>query len=153
MLVLVEGNSTSAVRAKLTAELKALEAWGRENHVPFDKAKYEYAIFTGREPPAASPDLLVGRVHAPYNPQIKWLGVYLDHKLTFTAHCKAMAGKGARAVGLLRRIGGCAKGFPPDLAVRAVSAVVLPRILYGSEAWWSGPEGFGQAGGEERLEP
>lgn len=136
------------------AELGALEAWARENHVPFDKAKYEYALFTGRgkDPLVAGPDLLVGRVHTLYNPQLKWLGVYLDHKLTFVAHCKVAAWKGARAVGLLRRIRGCAKGLPPDLAVRSVNTAVLPRMLYGSEAWWSGPEGFGQAGGVERLD-
>jgi hypothetical protein len=67
----------------------------------------------------------------------RWLGVYLDHSLNFTAHRNEVVAKAKSAEGRLRSLIN-KFGIPPVSARNVQVAVVQSTLLYGAELWWNG---------------
>lgn len=58
--------------------------------------------------------------------------MWFDPLLHFRAHAKAVGARGKPTVALLERVSGKVMGIAPGLAVKAV---LLPTLLYATEAW------------------
>ncbi|KAF7532988.1 hypothetical protein G7Z17_g13581 [Cylindrodendrum hubeiense] len=69
---------------------------------------------------------------------LRWLGVWLDKKLSFKIHIEQWAIKAQATANLLRGIANTARGPPSDKVRLAVKACVLPVLFYGAEAWYPG---------------
>jgi hypothetical protein len=68
----------------------------------------------------------------------KWLGFWLDSKLTFKTHFE---NRMASAKGALQRVASLSRGnggLSINLMRRVVIAAVTSVALYGSEIWWRG---------------
>ncbi|KAG8963227.1 hypothetical protein FRC05_004907, partial [Tulasnella sp. 425] len=69
---------------------------------------------------------------------VKWLGIYLDPRLSFNAHTRAMKEKAQKALGRLRRLSNTRGGLHQSMCRRLYIACILPIIMYASVVWFKG---------------
>lgn len=76
---------------------------------------------------------------------LRWLGIWLDSRLSFRVHVEKWAAKAHAVAYHLRGLANAIHGPPPSAVRSAVMACVEPVLLHGSEAWhcvagtrWSG---------------
>ena len=96
-------------------------------------AKTEYQIFDRSRKPDISP------LTTPWGDialkTIKWLGILLDSKLSWTEHVRHTTKKAGKTLGFLQRVNQCYCGLPPRAAVTAVKATIITAATYGAAIW------------------
>ncbi|KAI0069733.1 hypothetical protein K474DRAFT_1566293, partial [Panus rudis PR-1116 ss-1] len=66
-------------------------------------------------------------------PIIRYLGFYLDSKLTFKEHIRFYATKASSASQCMRMLGNSCRGLSPIHKRRLYIANILPVMLYGAQ--------------------
>ncbi|POS83246.1 hypothetical protein EPUL_004837, partial [Erysiphe pulchra] len=110
--ILQSGQTLTECIEKLDRQAKILLDWGIQNAVSFDHQKGELQHFTLSSKPKEYPSLLIGNTSLQANQVTRWLGIWLDRKLSFLTHTRNWTAK--------------------------VTSCVLPVVLYEIEAWWPG---------------
>ncbi|KAI1839194.1 hypothetical protein JX266_014595, partial [Neoarthrinium moseri] len=77
---------------------------------------------------------------------MRWLGIFLDRKLSFREHVKKWATKANRVANHIRSLCNTVRGLPVDSTRKAVIACVVPVLMHGLEAWYPGVERTDQNG-------
>ncbi|POS82270.1 hypothetical protein EPUL_006271 [Erysiphe pulchra] len=134
--ILQLGQTLTECIEKLDRQAKILLDWGIQNAISFDHQKSELQHFTLATKPKEYPSLLIGNTFLQANQVTRWLGVWLDRKLSFLTHTRNWTAKGMVVAAHLRRLNNTMKGCPPYLLRQAVTSCVLLVVLYGIEAWW-----------------
>jgi hypothetical protein len=119
--------------ALLNPVLETVSSWMRDNGLSVAPHKSEAVVLTGKHV-YTEPVLHVEGHAVPVKASIRYLGVQLDTRLSFTAHIAAAAKKAtesARAIGrLMSNVGG------PAQAKRALlGSVTNSKLLYASSVW------------------
>ncbi|KAI7704569.1 hypothetical protein KC353_g13409 [Hortaea werneckii] len=116
--------------------------WGSENKVEFEVSKTEVLLFSRRRKvlnAAKNGTVNIGdQSFAIKQGATKWLGFWLDPKLSFRTHFENRL---ASAKGALQRMSSLSRsngGLPIRLMRRIVVAAVTSVALYGAEIWWRG---------------
>ncbi|KAI7349592.1 hypothetical protein KC320_g5991 [Hortaea werneckii] len=116
--------------------------WGAANKVEFEVSKTGVLIFSKRRKilqAAKQANVRIGEHSCPINQgATKWLGFWLDSKLTFKTHFEnriTSARRALQAVASLSRRNG---GLSIRLMRRVVIAAVSSVALFGAEVWWRG---------------
>ena len=124
--------------SQLEPEAAELISWGARNGLNFDLEKCGLQHFT-RKRNLPRPSLWIGENEIkPSTHALRYLGIFLDSKLSFREHVLVRASK-ARSVALhLQQINRTATGAPAQLLRQAASATVLASLYYGAEAWFPG---------------
>jgi len=116
------------------AVTKALD-WGDQNGLTFSAAKTVAVLFTRKLKYKNPPNIHIRGQNIPYSPTVKYLGVTLDTKLSWTQHItqKVNAAKGH----LIKVRGAMGKlwGLPPNLHRWLYTGIVRPSFCYGSLIW------------------
>lgn len=120
----------------LEEEGDCLLEWGQQHGAIFDQKKAQLMHFTHRKHHNTS--LWLGRqVIKPQDTELRWLGLWLDPKLTFRAHIHRIQQRGKTTLAQLHQISRCYHGLNPKEARLMVSAILKPRILFGSIVWFN----------------
>lgn len=110
--------------------------WGTKHGAIFNEKKAQVMHFTHRK--HTNPSLNFGsQLLVPHRTELRWLGLWLDPKLTFGAHINRMQQKGQATIAQLQRINRCYYGLSPGEAKTLVKAILKPRILFGSIVWFN----------------
>lgn len=136
--ILQVGHTLTECTRNLEREAQLLLEWGDKNGVYFDIQKCELQHFTVSHKPKEYPGMIVDEHFLPANQVTRWLGVWMDRKLSFLHHTRHWAAKGMAVAAHLRRLNKTVIGSPPHLVRQAVKTCILPTALYGAEAWWPG---------------
>lgn len=120
--------------------LEATLEWGEENAIAFDPDKAELIHFYHTGNQLHEESVACEDTEIKPSPSIRWLGVYLDLRLTFRTHVETLAGKALRVANFPKSLNKTQKGPPPKAVAIAAKAFVLPVALYSMEAWWPGHE-------------
>ena len=89
--------------------------------------------------------ITVGNYRVPFNIKAtRWLGTYLDSRLSFSEHAKISARRARTAEGRLRSIV-TRHGVPPLSARHLQEAIVGSTMMYGAEVTWRGQVGMSSA--------
>jgi hypothetical protein len=129
-----------------TMQLEAIATdaiqWGSDNKVEFEVSKTEVLVFSRRRKvlqDAKSATVRIGKqTFAIKQEATRWLGFWLDSKLSFKTHFE---NRMASARGALQRVSGLSRsngGLSINLMRRVVVAAVTSVAMYGSEIWWRG---------------
>ena len=71
---------------------------------------------------------------------MRWLGIFLDRKLTFKSHVSYWTKKASGVANHIRGLCNIVKGLPVQSTHRAVLTCVLPVLTHGMEAWYPGTD-------------
>jgi hypothetical protein len=69
---------------------------------------------------------------------IRLLGITLDTTLSFTSHLAQAASAGRQALGSFNFLRTTSLGISAKTAHYISISVILPKMLYGSQVWWTG---------------
>ena len=118
--------------------------WGLDNKVEFEVSKTEVLLFSRRKKVLQAADKAIVSIGEQSfvikHEATKWLGFWLDPKLSFKTHFE---NRMASAKGALQRVASLSRsngGLSINLMRRVVVAAVTSVALYGSEVWWRGQQ-------------
>jgi len=102
--VTVTSNSAKSNCKKLERIARELMSRAKEAAISFDIGKTELIHFYNKRT-TIEEGLKLGDVEISPKPLVRWLGVFLDSKLTFKQHIKIKISKAKAAFYLIRRLG------------------------------------------------
>ncbi|EFY95407.2 Endonuclease/exonuclease/phosphatase [Metarhizium robertsii ARSEF 23] len=135
--ILCTGQSLEETARKASEHIQELVSWGAANGVSFDPEKTEVMHFSLKTRGTTLP-IRHGDVVKHPEAAMRWLGIWLDGKLTFKTHVEKWTAKAQAVARHLRGLGNTRRGPSPSAMQRAVRACVEPILLFGAEAWYPG---------------
>ena len=135
--ILCIGQSLEETSRKASECLQELVSWGDANGISFDPKKTEVMHFSPNPRKCALP-IYHGDEEKRPEDAMRWLGIWLDSKLTFKPHVEKWTAKAQAVAHHLRSLATTRRGPLPSAVQRAVRACVEPVLLFGSEAWYPG---------------
>ncbi|KAJ6785029.1 hypothetical protein PWT90_10770 [Aphanocladium album] len=137
--MLFTGDSLEDTTRQANEAIVAMESWGRGEAIHFDPAKTEIMHFSRRpEDHKNSPIIYHGEKKIRASQSMRWLGIWLDKKLTFNHHINKWSQKARGVINHLRVMNNTVRGMSAEAARRAVWAVAMPTLFYGLDAWLPG---------------
>ena len=146
-LLTVSAASENASAEIIQVAFGKVEKWADENGMVFDLDKFE-AMHFSRKRNYPNPEIILPAYVVPDHaiPQgvikplgkstsMKWLGVYFDHKLSFSDHANKMASKGRKAAAGLTILVKTTRGVNATTMRKAMHACILPILTYAAPAW------------------
>lgn len=110
-------------------------AWGKTHGAIFDQKKAQIMHFTHRR--HSNPKVYFGNQILESKNELRWLGLWLDPKLTFGAHIGRMQQRGKTTIAHINQINRCYWGTNPRETKNLIMAVLKPRILFGCIVWFN----------------
>lgn len=101
----------------------------------FDKQKSQWIVLTHKKADPTTLTLFPGEVEPAPQATVKWLGVVIDPKLSFTTHIKIQAAKGRKAANRLAALARTGWGIPLALCKRLITALIFSRTNYACVVW------------------
>ncbi|TKW60303.1 MAG: hypothetical protein DI628_08940 [Blastochloris viridis] len=135
--ILSIGDTVDESSAMASSAITEMVGWGAENGVSFDPKKTEVMHFS-RGKLRTTPAVSHGDVEKHPEPALRWLGIWLDSRLSFRIHVEKWAAKAQAVAYHLRGLTNTIHGPLPSAVRSAVRACVEPVLLHGSEAWYPG---------------
>ncbi|CZR35886.1 uncharacterized protein FPRO_17006 [Fusarium proliferatum ET1] len=135
--ILSIGDTIDETTATASSSIGEMVRWGAANGVSFDPKKTEVMHFS-RSKLRTTPAIRHGDVEKHPEPAIRWLGIWLDSRLSFRVHVEKWAAKAHAVAYHLRGLANTIHGPLPSAVRSAVMACVEPVLLHGSEAWYPG---------------
>jgi ribonuclease HI len=142
--LIATGKTTEETNRKLTTLHERAEAWAKRHASVFAPAKYEVIYFmkrktkrfkqeTGRELTLPMRD---GTTHiVTPSPTVRYLGVWLDNKLTGEGHIEKIEASVSKSVAALAAITGSTWGITMEQMRQIYRAVIVPKLLYAASVW------------------
>ncbi|KAI1000702.1 hypothetical protein K3495_g7492 [Podosphaera aphanis] len=115
----------------------SITQWYDRNGLSLAESKMEILhLDRSRQSP---PPIIIDGALRTVNSNLKWLGVFLDTKLSFKKHVQEWSAKTQRVSAHIRQLGNANRGVPTAFLRSASLAAALPVLLYGAEGWLRGP--------------
>ena len=108
--ITVTSNSAKSNCKKLEGIALKLMAKAKEAAISFDISKTELIHFYNKRT-TIEEGLKLGDIEIPPKPLVRWLGVFLDSKLTFKQHVEIKISKVKVAFYLIKRLGNIQRGL------------------------------------------
>lgn len=150
--LLARGHDLPTIISLLQEAVDRAVEWGRSTGLSFNALKTQIVIFTLKTQWKTPPLLRMGGVEIPFSSTAKYLGLTLDHKLTWNDH---ISDKIKKCKGLLMNLVqsiGFYWGPSPRLTKWAYTGVVLPSLMYGSLVWHRACQRKGVRNSLQRLQ-
>ena len=114
-------------------ELHKIDNWTRANKLSLNIDKTNFSIFTNK-PCNNIPDIIIrNNIIARSNTQ-KFLGIFVDERLTFKTHIDKVCKKVSSGIGIIKKL----RNFiAPNILLKIYNAIIYPHITYAIEAWGS----------------
>ena len=127
---------TAEENAKVLQEAaKTVFTWAEENAVQFDDSKSELIHFSrARREPTAEITLPNKTVIKP-STQVKWLGVWLDRKLSFKTHVQKKVSAATRVLHSIHRLMNSEWGLSAQAGKQLYTACITSVSDYEVEIW------------------
>ena len=140
---IASGTSVKEIAKALEKVGNLIVEWGGRNAVTYDTAKTELVLFSRARQRRLNQQLqettvLVGGERIKFNKDAtRWLRIWLDSQLRFTAHVNKGLTKAKTAEIQVERLSGTYE-LTPGLVGQIQMAAVQSVALYGAELWWKG---------------
>ena len=140
------GKSVSSAVDALNARMRHLEKWSQTHQSGFEATKTTAVVFrprrgtagatTAAAAAAEAPPIVLDGVELAYADEMTMLGARIDAELTFEAHRRTCASRGAQAAGAIGLLARARVGLSARHTRTLVRACVYPRMLWMAGAWW-----------------
>ena len=110
--------------------------WAGNNAVAFGDSKSDLIHFTKRKNTGQTLLLPNGTTLQP-STVLRWLGIFLDQKLSFKTHVLNKCAAAERALSSMLRLSTTEKGLTVANMRQLYQACVVPVADFGSEIWWN----------------
>jgi ribonuclease HI len=118
--------------------LKQVESWCRRNGLNVNPSKTTIMRITRlrAEDKIKMKDVMLSGEKLKMADDFKYLGIYIDSKLSMKKHIDETTTKSLRSLWAAKAMVSRTWGLSPKIAMWLYKQVILPRITYGSIVWW-----------------
>ncbi|XP_062713028.1 uncharacterized protein LOC134290062 [Aedes albopictus] len=116
--------------------LQVVEGWCRQYGLSVNPSKTSIVLFTEKRNRNGVRTLRLFDSEINVTEQVKYVGVILDSKLSWTPHVEFRIKKACMAFGQCRRTFGTTWGLKPKYIKWIYTTVVRPILAYGCLVWW-----------------
>ena len=116
-------------------ELNKAFKWGEKEGLIFVPSKAKAILFHRKRRAINLKQLTMNGVAIEYKSKVKYLGIYLDHRLTWSYHIDHKINKAKKAIMLLRNSMGKIWGIAPKILKWGYEGIVIPSLSYGCAVW------------------
>lgn len=109
--------------------LDKVVAWCDRTGLTVNPDKTVIVPFTRRRRLTLNP-LMMGTITLRYSDEVKYLGIYLDRKLTWMKHAEYATNKATRALWACRGLFGKTWGLSPNMVYWLYTTVIRPVLTY-----------------------
>ena len=134
ILVIRGPNPVTLVKFMQIALNKTVD-WGRKNELEFSPQKTVVVMFTRKRKKVDYPRLCMGNFEIPYSKQVKYLGVWMDSKLSWRFHVNKKLAAAKKLLYKLRNVTGRIWGLKNRLGIWVFRAIIRPMFTYGCLVW------------------
>ena len=111
--------------------MKKVCSWCDENGLELSKDKSVVTFFTRHNIPAVD-HIYLGQLKLPYQNVVKYLGIFLDRKLTWKPHIEAIVARCTAGINFLRTVAKTWWGADPQVCLLFYKSFLRSIIDYGS---------------------
>ncbi len=129
--LLYSGDTPSEISSIVSNELCKLSQWFQVNKLSLNVVKTNFIVF-GRKKLTCSFSIKINEVDIEKVEIVKYLGVYIDEKLTWKYHINYLERKIARNLSIIYR---CKYLLPVHNLKMLYSTLILPYVFYCAEIW------------------
>ena len=124
-------NSKEELSRIVNDELVLVEQWMACNKVAMNEDKTTYLSFSYNSKPQEL-NLKIGNFTVKQSSSTKFLGIFIDQRLSFKPHAHYLTTKISKSVGILSKLN---RSLPFEVMNLLYRNLIHPYLLYGSEAW------------------
>lgn len=114
--------------------LEVVGQWAVRWKMHFHPSKCQYMLIS-RLRDSRSPALFLDGVALASVTELRYLGVWLDSKLSWAHHVAVVTGLARRRLRLIHRGAGTMWGFHPHILHRLIRATIFPLMFYAAPVW------------------
>ncbi len=138
--IILQGPDLGELCYQMQVALYMVEQWCKNRKMKINPGKTELMIFTRKRTCGGYRNITLHGTALNHSSQVKYLGVILDCKLTWTAHIETKCKKAIAAFYQCRRAIGKDWGASPATAYWLYTAVIRPALAYAAVVWWMGAQ-------------
>ena len=133
----ITGGTPAELQQKAQEVMTKASAWSKTKGMAFSTTKTEAIIFSRRKYDKPANIILDGKP-LEYSTVVKYLGVYIDHKLMWKDHIDIKLTKAKRLLMNIVRVCHPTYGVAPIAAAYYWKCCILPMFTYGTLVWHRG---------------
>ena len=134
VLLMISGKSISTMTNMMQCALKKVTEWREANGLTFNPSKTNAMLCTTGYKRTTFP-LKMSGTEIPYVKELRYLGLLIDHRLTWSTHISERLKKCSKVWNLTRCLVGQKWGLNPEKLLWIYTAIVRPTLSYGSIVW------------------
>lgn len=133
--IFMSDTKISRLQTNMNTELKKVNEWLKCNFLSLNVSKTKFLIFHYNNNPPERFFININGKKIEKCSEVKYLGVYIDDKLTFKFHTDYLCTKISKSIGIIAKLRHYA-----DLTVlkQVYYGVIYPHLLYGIMIWGNG---------------
>jgi len=132
IFITATGNNDKETQAALQATINKVKNWSEQVKLRLNPKKCSAIKFTGRKQNNETLPVFLDGEQLKSNSTVKYLGVWLDSKLSFKPHLEAMARKCMHRLTEVKKFAKLYWGTDPKFLATFIKKAIEPAIYYGS---------------------
>lgn len=136
LVIISRGKFPNTVGEIMRNALRMVETWCNREGLTVNPAKTTMVAFTRKRSPNFGDIFFYGKSLA-FASDVKYLGIFLDEKLTWKRHLDYSINKAKKVFWACRRPVGKNWGINPKVLRWIYCIIIRPIISYGAIVWWS----------------
>lgn len=136
LLILLVGKFESSLCELMNTALAIVAEWCRESELSVNAEKTVLVMFNRRRTTNMPCTPVLNGTSLDFSDEVRYLGVYLDRKLSWKRHIEEKTNKAKISLWQCRRVVGRTWGFSPRIMRWIFTAVVRPMLTYAACVWW-----------------
>lgn len=133
--IMVRGNDDQIISDRMQEALNLIQEWCCDNNLGINPNKIVIVPFTNRRKLDFKTLALRGRT-IELEKTVKYLGIYLDQKLTWNQQLENIRTKAIRALWTCSMLYGKTWGLKPQMIHWTYTMIIRPMITYAALVWW-----------------
>lgn len=137
--IIAQDSNINQATNNLQRSVDTLNTWFNKWCIKINSNKCETKIFTLRRP-LDPPNIIVNNIPIPWNPKdsaVKYLGIYLDRKLTWSYHINKKLTEAYSRLAMLYPIINRKSSLKMECGTLIYTSIIRPIFTYGSSVWSS----------------
>ena len=136
IIVMASGIDVKISADNIQLALNKIIGWGKAKGLVFNPAKTQAIIFDrSRKYKVSHPSILMEGQELKFVDQIKYLGMNIQSRLSWTNHVVGQIKKANMLLNRARTVIGREWGLDPEKALWIYTAIARPKVTYGSLVW------------------
>ena len=134
------GDNVEELIDTMNSEITKILDWTKSNKLTINEEKTHYIIFSLKsQTNNPSKEIMLNNSPLQRKEVTKFLGVYIDRKLTFKDHLIHIKPKIAKSIGILNKV---KHKLPTQTLITLYYTLICPYLTYGIEVWGSTASSF-----------